>query len=104
MRSLSSVAVRVGVATLAASFAAQALITKADAQEFRIEEASSVAALAVDQLKPRTIAFIDRPSDELIDPDAGLIRFEDWVQARPVQKQFLSPYPSYLEPTVEITV
>ena len=78
--------------------------TAGQAQEFRIEEANSVAGLAVDQLKPKTIAFIDRPSDELIDPDAGLIRFEDWAQARPVQKQFLSPYPSYLEPTVEITV
>ena len=40
----------------------------------------------------------------MIDPDAGLIEFEDWAQAAPVQKQFLSPYPSYVEPTVEITV
>ncbi len=60
--------------------------------------------LAVEQLKPRTIKFVDRPSEELIDPDAGLIRFEDWAQARPVEKQFLSPFPSYVEPTVEITV
>jgi hypothetical protein len=104
MRSPSSVAMRVGLATLAVSFAAQALTTQAHGQEFRIEEAGSVAALAVDQLKPRTIAFIDRPGDELIDPDAGLMRFEDWVQAKPAQKQFLSPYPSYLEPNVEVTV
>jgi hypothetical protein len=98
MRSLGSVALLMGLVTLVASFA-----TKVDAQEFRIEEANSVAGLAVDQLKPKAIAFIDWPSDELIDPDAGLIRFEDWTQARPVQKQFLSPYPSYLEPN-EITV
>ena len=52
----------------------------------------------------KSIAFIDRPSEELIDPDAGLIRFEDWAQARPIEKQFLSPFPSYLEPTVELTV
>ncbi len=99
MRSLSSVAVLVGLVTSAASLA-----TPLNAQEFRIEEANSVAGLAVEQLKPKTIAFIDRPSDELIDPDAGLIRFEDWAQAKAVQKQFLSPYPSYVEPNVDITV
>jgi hypothetical protein len=77
---------------------------KVDAQEFRIEEASSPAALAVDQLKPKSIAFIDRPSEELIDPDAGQMRFEDWAKARPIEKQFLTPFPSYVEPTVEVTV
>ena len=58
----------------------------------------------VDQLKPKTIAFLDRPSEELIDPDAGLIRFEDWAQAKPIEKQFLSPFPSYVEPYSEVTV
>jgi hypothetical protein len=56
-------------------------------QEFRVEDVASIAGLAVEQLKSRTIAFIDRPSDELIDPDSGLLRFEDWAQAKPVQKQ-----------------
>ena len=74
------------------------------AQEFPIAEVTSAAGLAVDQLKPKTIAFLDRPSEELVDPDAGLIRFEDWAQARPVEKQFLSPFPSYVEPNVEVTV
>jgi len=73
-------------------------------REFVIEEASSTAALAPAQLKPNTIAFLDHPSEELIDPDAGLIRFEDWAQARPLEKQFLTPFPSYNEPTVEVTV
>jgi hypothetical protein len=77
---------------------------RGQAEEFRIEEATSLAALAVDGLKPKTIAFVDRPSDELIDPDVGLIRFEDWAQAKPLEKQFLTPFPSYLEPTVEATV
>lgn len=98
-RSRSSVAVLVGLTTLVASFAA-----KVEAQEFQIEDAVSVAGLAVDQLKPKTITFIDRPSDALINPDAGLIRFEDWMQANPIQKQLLSPHPSYLEPNLEITV
>jgi hypothetical protein len=86
--------------------AAFAVASSARAQtpEFRIEEASSLTSLAVEGLKPKTIAFVDRPSDELIDPDVGLIRFEDWAQAKPLEKQFLTPFPSYLEPTVEVTV
>src|SRR5262249_51098347 len=74
------------------------------AQEVRIQHVSSAPPLAVDALAPKTIAFLDRPSDELIDPDTGLIRFEDWAQARPLEKQFLTPFPSYLEPNVETTV
>jgi hypothetical protein len=54
--------------------------------------------------EPKTIAFLDRPSEEMIDPDAGLIRFEEWAQSKPVEKQFLTPFPSYVEPYVEATV
>ena len=78
--------------------------TQVHAQDFGIAEVSSAAGLAVSQLKPKTIAFLDRPTKELIDPDAGLIRFEDWAQAKPIEKQFLSPFPSYLEPYSEVTV
>jgi hypothetical protein len=99
MRSSNPVTVLVVVAALAASAGA-----RLEAQEFAITEATSPAGLAVEQLKPKTIAFLDRPSEELIDPDAGLIRFEDWAQAKPVEKQFLTPFPSYLEPHVEVTV
>jgi hypothetical protein len=99
MRSLKPVALVVGMALLAAVSG-----TAADAQDFKIEEVTSAAGLAVNQLKPKTILFMDRPSEELIDPDAGLIRFEDWAQARPLEKQFLTPFPSYVEPTVETTV
>ncbi len=99
MRSLKPVAVFVGLTVFAATSFAQTA-----AQEFRIEEVASLAGLGVEQLKPKTIAFIDRPDEELIDPDAGLVRFETWAQARPVEKQFLTPFPSYLEPYVEVTV
>jgi hypothetical protein len=74
------------------------------AQEFRIEEVGAPSTLSVDKLKPGTIAYSDRPGSELIDPEAGLMRFEDWAQARPVEKQFLTPFPSYVEPIVEIVV
>src|SRR5499426_3511132 len=99
MRSCKPAALLVGLAVFVATFGAQVC-----AQEFRIQDVTSPAALAVDGLKPRTIAFLDRPSDELIDPDTGLIRFEDWAQARPLEKQFLTPFPSYLEPNVETIV
>src|SRR5207302_2138068 len=87
----------------AAGFMTGAVAQKT-APDFVIEETTSPAALAPAQLKPKTIAFMDRPSDELIDPDAGLIRFEDWAQARPIEKQFLTPFPSYVEPNVETMV
>ena len=74
------------------------------AQEFRIEDVSSPAALPVDQLKPKVIKFSDRPNEELVDADVGLMRFEDWAQARPLEKQFLTPYPSYSEPHVDVMV
>jgi hypothetical protein len=103
MRTLRSVALLLGLMAGATGVHAQSG-AKAAAQDFRIEEVASNAGLAVQQLKARVIAFVDRPSDELIDPDSGLLRFEDWAQARPVQKQFLSPYPSYVEPYIEHTV
>jgi len=95
---------RLKVVALFATLAIWAATSATRAQEFKIDEVTSVAALAVDQLKPKVIKFIDRPSEELIDPDAGLMRFEDWAQARPIEKQYLTPFPSYVEPTVELTV
>jgi len=53
-------------------------------------EVPSMAALSIDQLKPRSIVFNDYRKDELADPATGLIRFEDWARARPLQKQVLS--------------
>jgi hypothetical protein len=78
--------------------AAFAFASSASAQDFRIEEAKSVTALDLDGLKPKTIAFTDYKTDQLADPGSGLIKFEDWARERPVQKQFLSLYPSYVEP------
>jgi hypothetical protein len=95
---------RSSIAVLLAGLAALATAAGAHAQDFTIADATSAAGLAVDALKPHTIAFIDRPSEELIDPEVGLIRFEDWAKAKPLEKQFLTPFPSYAEPYVEETV
>jgi hypothetical protein len=76
----------------------------ARAAEFKIEEVPDVASRPVQSLKPNTIIFSDHAKDELTDSGNGLMRFEDWARARPVQKQILSLYPAYQEPTVAVTV
>ena len=81
-----------------------ACVPAAGAQEFALVEVPSVAALAPGDVKPKTIAFTDHRNDELADPGTGLMRFEDWARARPLQKQILSLYPSYVEPTFNTTV
>jgi hypothetical protein len=90
MRRRCAVAVLVWLGTL----------TAADADGFRVEEVASLATTAVGELKPHTIYLADHRKDELADPISGLTRFEDWAHARPVQKQFLSLYPGYDEPTL----
>ncbi|HEX2724199.1 MAG TPA: hypothetical protein VHN20_00100 [Beijerinckiaceae bacterium] len=87
---------------LALVAACLAMPTVAAAQEFRIEEVP--ASGNVTALKPKTIAFTDYRNDELADAGTGLMRFEDWAKARPIQKQLLSLYPAYVEPTISITV
>src|SRR3974390_1526165 len=99
MSSFKTVVLLLSLTAMGAS--AQAQTKPAD---FRVEEVTAAAGLAVGQLKPKTILFMDRPSEELIDPDAGLIRFEDWAREHPTEKQFLTPFPSYVEPTVDVTV
>jgi hypothetical protein len=74
------------------------------AQDFAIAEVPSVAALPLEQLKARTIAVNDHRNDPVADAGTGLIRFEDWVKARPLQKQMLSLYPNYMEPLLKVTM
>jgi hypothetical protein len=74
------------------------------AQEFHIQEVASLSEVAVMDLKAKTIVFTDRRKDEIADPDSGLLRFEDWARTRPLQKQALSPFPSYAEPIIIRTV
>jgi hypothetical protein len=74
----------------------------AAAGDYALEEVTSLGAAGVAQVKPHTIAFTDHRKDDLADPATGLIRFEDWARVRPVQKQFLSLYPAYVEPLVEV--
>jgi hypothetical protein len=76
----------------------------AQAQEFKINDMASLASVPVAQIKPKTIEFTDRPSEDLLDTGTGFMRYEDWAKGKPVQQQMLSLYPGYAEPNVEVTV
>ena len=92
MHALRSIALLAGLALLPAG---------SHAQEFRVEEAASASALPVAELKPKIIAFADQPADA---QDGVFIRYEDWAKSSPLQQQFLSLYPGYAEPNLDIIV
>jgi hypothetical protein len=76
----------------------------ASAQEYRIEDVPSVTALPIDKLKAGVIAFSDHRGDPLVEASTGgLMKFTEWTRGRPVQKQLLSLYPAYEEPTLKST-
>jgi hypothetical protein len=79
-------------------------VFSAGAQEFQVTKVPSITAVPVDQLKPKSILFTDHRDDEIADRGNGFIRFEDWARVMPLQKQFLSLYPSYVETMVTRTV
>lgn len=76
----------------------------ARAADFQIVDVASISPLAIETLKPNTIAFADHPSEQLIDAATGFMHFEDWARAEPVQKQFLTLYPGYSEPNGDVIV
>jgi hypothetical protein len=80
-----------------------ASVASGNAQEFQVVKVTSVAGSSIDQLKPRTILFNDYRTDETSDKGA-FIRFEEWSQTRPVQKQLLSLFPTYTEGTIHRTI
>src|SRR5262245_16215979 len=94
MRALCAAALVIGFSALA---------TTCDAQEFAVTDVPSVTSVAPEQLKARTIVVNDHRSDPLADSGTGLIRFEDWARARPLEKQMLSLYPGYQEPLLRVT-
>lgn len=69
-----------------------------------MKEVASVTALPPGKLEPKTIAFTDHKGEEFADPVTGLVRFEDWERAKPLQKQLLSLHPAYVEPTINVTL
>src|SRR5687767_10739643 len=75
----------------------------AQARERAIEDVPSVVALAIDRIKPSTIAFNDQTNapDNGSESTPGLISFDDWARTRPDEAQLLGLYPGYTEPEVK---
>jgi hypothetical protein len=90
------------IPALAAVLAAMAL-SPAAAQGLTIETVPAASAVDPARLKPGTIAFSDPRRDDA-DEAGGLLRFEDWTRTKPAQKELLSLYPAYAEPTINVTV
>jgi hypothetical protein len=88
----------------AALFAIAAFAAPALAQEYRLQEAPALASVQAAYLKARTIVFADKPAEELIDAGTGFMRFEDWARGKPLQRQFLAPFPSYAEPDLDLAI
>ncbi len=80
-------------------FAFAAAASPTQAAEFKIVDVPSIGARSSTL---DTIAFHELRADEAENP-AGLIAFEAWTETQPLQKKFLSPYPDYVEPIVDIT-
>jgi hypothetical protein len=74
--------------------------TNADAQELALEDVPAIAGVPIAQIKPRTVLFADQGDAKLADPSTGLIAFEEWARARPVQQRYLSLFPTFVEPTI----
>src|SRR5688572_5593777 len=83
----------------AAALVLTASIAGAGAQEFQIVKVASVAGSAVDNLKSKTIFFNDHRVDEVSDKGA-FIRYEEWARTKPLQRQFLSLFPTFSEGTI----
>jgi hypothetical protein len=73
----------------------------ANAADFAIADVSSAREADVTQLKPGAIAFSDHTNAGGINSETALFAFGDWANKSPVEKKFLSLYPSYIEPTIE---
>src|SRR5207253_2934082 len=67
---------------------------------FQLQDVPAAASVPIAQIKPRTIIFADQRNDKLADSSTGLIPFDDWARSRPVQRRFLSLFPSFVEPTL----
>jgi hypothetical protein len=79
-------------------------VAQARAADFVISDVPSIEPVAIETLKPNTIAFADHPGSEIVDPATGFMRYETWARAQPVQQQFLALYPGYREPNGDVII
>ena len=72
-------------------------IAFAAAKDFQIVKVASIAG--IDQLKPKTIFFNDHRLDEKSDKGA-FVHFDEWARTKPIERKFLSIFPSFTEGTI----
>jgi hypothetical protein len=77
-----------------------ASVSAAGAQQFHIADVASARNVNVTQIKPATVAFSDKPAGDAAEANLDLIHFDDWIVKRPVEKKYLSLFPSYTEPLI----
>jgi len=77
------------------------LASIAEAKDFTIEDVKSVSAHGIDVTKPAAIVFNDRSNsaDSTGGPAPGLVYFDHWSRTRPDEKEALSLFPGYAEPS-----
>jgi hypothetical protein len=90
--------------TISLMFSFALFVCAASAQDFQVTKVKSIAAIAIDQLKPKTIIFNDHQDNDITDRATSFFRFEDWGKAAPVQKLFLNLYPTLDEAVITKTV
>jgi hypothetical protein len=102
VRCATVLAAVIGAAVAGAATAAAAAATAATpaAQEYRIDDVASARLVNVQELKPATVAFSDKPDGGGDTSALGLARFADWAKEHAIEKKFLALYPSYAEPTI----
>jgi hypothetical protein len=71
-------------------------VALAVAQDYQVVKVASVAAVAPEGLKPKTIVFTDHRTDDTSDQGA-FIHFSEWSQARPNEYKFLNLFPGFKE-------
>ncbi len=82
-----------------ALLAAQSSGPRAQTVDFHIDNVSSARKTDAARLAAGTIEFSDRTGPSATS-ESALTPFDEWAARRPIEKKFLSPFPAYVEPTV----
>jgi hypothetical protein len=83
-----------------ALFGAPAFVSIVLAQDYRIDDVSSPRKADAARLVPGAIEFSDQTSAAGLNSETALVPFDEWASRHPIEKKFLTLFPSYVEPVV----
>src|SRR6516162_4815529 len=72
----------------------------AQTTEFRIDNVSSARKVDAARLAAGAIEFSDHTGAAGTSSESALMPFDEWASRQPIEKKFLAPFPSYVEPLV----